>query len=39
MEPMEADLKELKRILEFGSTPYIEGVLKAEIGRLSQLLA
>jgi calcyclin binding protein len=39
MEPTEADLKELKRILAFGSTPYIEGVLKAEISRLSQLLA
>jgi calcyclin binding protein len=37
MEPTEADLKELKRILAFGSTPYIEGVLKAEIARLSQL--
>jgi calcyclin binding protein len=36
MEPTEGDLKELKRILAFGSTPYIEGVLKAEIARLSQ---
>jgi calcyclin binding protein len=37
MEPTAADLKELKRILAFGSTPYIEGVLKAEIARLSQI--
>jgi hypothetical protein len=37
MEPTAADLTELKRILAFGSTPDIEGVLKAEIVRLSQL--
>jgi calcyclin binding protein len=37
MEPTAADLKELKRILAFGSTPYIESVLRAEIARLSVL--
>jgi calcyclin binding protein len=37
MDPTPADLKELKRILAFGSTPYIESVLNAEIARLSAL--
>jgi calcyclin binding protein len=36
-EATPADLSELKRILAFGSTPYIESVLRAEIARLSAL--
>jgi calcyclin binding protein len=37
VEPTLADIAELKKILAFGSTPYIESVLRAEIGRLSAL--
>jgi calcyclin binding protein len=37
MDPTPTDLKELKRILAFGSTPYIESILSAEIARLSAL--
>jgi calcyclin binding protein len=37
MDPTAADLKELKRILAFGSTPYIENLLRAEIARLSAI--
>jgi len=37
MEPTEADLKELKRILAYGSTPYVESILKAEVARLSEI--
>jgi calcyclin binding protein len=37
VDPTVADISELKKILAFGSTPYIETVLRAEIARLSAL--
>jgi calcyclin binding protein len=37
VDPTPADLSELKKILAFGSTPYIESVLRAEVARLSAL--
>jgi calcyclin binding protein len=37
MNPTAADLKELKRILAFGTTPDIESFLRAEVAHLSQM--
>lgn len=36
MEPTTNDLRELKRILALGSTPYVESILKAEIKKLEE---
>ena len=39
MEGTQDDLKELRRLLGIGSTPYVEHVLKAEIEKLEQKFA